>query len=262
MHTKNILRTSVFALAAMFLLTAPASNVLAAEQGKEKESTKIQVDISHWKPTLDANLKVTSNGIGSDIDLKDNLGVSDRNFTDFRITLGNKIRTRVGYTDFNYEGNTNLTAAIDYNGQHYAAGTFVNSKMDMKYYRLGILNRIAGDENNNIDFIVEIKGFQFDTSLKSNYNDSFKKFSGAIPTIGFGASTSLSKKLKLASEITGLTFGSRGHIYDAEANLNYNFTNHSNLAVGYRIFDLKAQGDDNYAQIKLRGPYFKLSHKF
>ena len=231
------------------IISGFSSSVLAAD---------MNVELRHWKADLDSSARVTDNGIGSTVDFNKDLGINDKSFNEIRLSWG---KVRLAYTNFDYTGFNTLSRDIDFNGDHYSANEDVTSKLDIKYYRLGLMRPLI-NSTVKVDWMIDIKGFSFDTAIESELDSGSKKFSGALPTLGVAASSQITNNLSAYGEISGLPFGKYGHILDAEAGVKYSVINNLSVAAGYRVFDLKAKDDEDFAQIKLTGPYFKASYFF
>lgn len=247
MKTKKVVAGLV---SAVFIMGFSAS-ALAAD--------KVEAELRWWKTSLDANAKVGTNA--TNINFKDTLGMSDKNFTDIRFTIGEEKKMRVAYTKFDMSGQRNV-GSVWFQGQNYTAD--VSSSLNIDYYRIGFIRPIKHTDTTKIDYIIDIKGFNFESKLDSNTNALHEKksFSGALPAIGIAASTKLSPQLTGYAEITGLPFGGYGHLYDYEIGAKYQMSSNASLTAGYRVFDLEAKKDDDYAKIKLSGPYFSAEYKF
>ncbi len=97
----------------------------------------------YWITDLTAKAKVVESSIGTDFNLKSDLGVKDEDFTEARFILqtGENSKIRLTYTQVNYSGDQDITRTIEFKGQTYSASTLVKSELDIQYFRLGWINQ-------------------------------------------------------------------------------------------------------------------------
>jgi hypothetical protein len=68
--------------------------------------------------------------------------------------------------------------------------------------------------------------------------------------------------LDIFAEVSGMTFGGFGHIVDAEAGVRFIPIRFLTLSAGYRVFDVRVEHDDDFAKLKLTGPFIGASVRF
>ena len=88
----------------------------------------VDTEYRSWHGTLDSQMKISENGIGSTIDMKNDLGFSDSSIHSGRITLGetNSYQlTRLEFAKMHYAGDTIISRELQYNGRQYAVGSRV-----------------------------------------------------------------------------------------------------------------------------------------
>ncbi|MBI1911319.1 MAG: hypothetical protein HYS21_04905 [Deltaproteobacteria bacterium] len=230
-------------------------------------SAVVDVEGRYWFTELDDTIKVTSgNVIGTEIDLKNDLGVDDKkNFWEGRITLElGSHKLRYGYMPLKWDGSKNLTQSVVFNGQTYSASADVNSELKMDYHRLGYEYDFFDTLNNRLGVILEVKYFDGDAKLKStslglNEQESFKL---PIPTVGITGQVGLPLLLSVGGEVTGVTLGSSAYLVDAEAGINLKPAPFVVISGGYRIFKLHVESDDDKVDLTVKGPFVSLRADF
>ncbi|CQR73375.1 hypothetical protein SOV_51560 [Sporomusa ovata DSM 2662] len=243
-------------------LCVASMNTVATAAADKLNKENITIEVRHWNPNLDGSIKVTDNGVGTNLDFNRDLGIGDKNFNEIRLTFGEKDKFRVAYTNFDYSGHNQLDRSIDFDGKHYDLNENVTSKIDIKYYRATMIHPLSKSTNFNSEWMIDIKGFTFDTAIDSALTKSSKKFSCALPTIGVAAQGQIAPNTTAFAEISGLPLGSYGHIYDFETGIKHEMEKDISLTAGYRSFDLKVKDDEDYAKIKLNGPFFQAAYHF
>jgi hypothetical protein len=246
-----------------------AGCLLIISTGHIFADTKVEIEGRYWITDLESDIKTTINEIvGTDIDLKEDLGISDEDIPEARITLkitkNNKLRA--AYTQIQYSGDKNIERTITFDGNSYTVGTPVESNLDVKYLRLGWLWQFINiaDETIKLGPMFEIKGLSADAALNAPQLglSASETFTGAFPTFGGGLDINPHKKINIFAEISGISLGNYGHFFDAEAGIKLIPIKNFTIAAGYRLFDLKIEDDPDYAKIKIKGPFLSGSFRF
>jgi hypothetical protein len=253
---KSLLKKAVV-LAMSTLVLGTSGMALASEADKSNN-----VEIRYWNPSLSSNVQV-GNG-GTNIDAKSTLGIDDKSFTEVRVNVG---KTKLAYVDLNYTGNRTLTENFTFNDKTYVANEKADSKLDIKYYRIGWDKELAKTEKVTQNLMFDIKVLQMDASVKASLNgvsvvNESKSVTAPIPTIGYNIKANVAKNTDVYAEISGLPLGSYGHFYDSELGVKYSTPGNITIGAGYRVFDLDLHKDDDQFKFKMNGPFFNVSYKF
>lgn len=239
---------------------------MSIHKGKDKG---LNLELGYFKPELTFKSRYTKNNTAvADINFKDELGMGDKNATDYRLHISDNLR--LAYTSFGYDGHRTISKSITYGGSTYNAGVDVKFDFDIDYYRLTWYRPITKTPALKTGWLIDIKGFNIKTGLfgmtsAGTSQGVSKNFKGVIPTIGFSADARISENVSAYAEVSGLPLGKYGHFYDGEIGLKYNPTPNSKVFVSYRSFDLDIKdGDENgdRAKLKLSGPFMGMSYNF
>jgi len=240
----------------------------ASAQGFELEGR-------YWPANLTAIVRVTGDHAEvpedlSTIDLKDDLGLKDKNLKDWRLTLftGPNSRLRVAYVKMDYSADQEVTRTIVFNGQPYTVGTRVLTKLNLDYWRYGWVWEFVGGRSSKVSFgtLLEAKSIAVDAALSAPevappVNEK-KKFSATVPTVGLVLDINPSRALNIFAEASGMSWGDRGHAVDGEAGLKLVLGSHLVLTGGYRYFDLEVKDEPDFAQLKNSGPFVGAALRF
>lgn len=232
------------------------------------QEQRIEVQGRYWISDLDAEAKVVESDIGGKFDFKDDLGIDDENLPEARLIFhtGPNSLLRLAYTQVDYSGEDSVTRTVEFKGQSYTAGTRVESDLDIKYTRLGWLWYFLSlaDEKVKLGSIVEVKAVMADISLKApalSLSES-EDFFGGLPTAGLALDVKPIEKLKLFGEISGIAAGDYGYFFDAEAGIAFAPLEHLSIEAGYRMIDLKAEDDPDFATVQMNGPFVSATLRF
>lgn len=110
------------------------------------------------------------------------------------------------------------------------------------------------------------KGFWVDTSLEAPnmvppVRES-EEFAIGLPTIGIALDINSHKIVNAFAEISGLTAGKYGYFFDGEAGIKIIPIKNLSITGGYRIFDIKAKNEPDYAKLKISGPFIGATLRF
>lgn len=262
---KNLLIAVFLSLAILF----PYSIVFAEEGVGDKFI--LELEGRYWIPKLSANLKLSDYNtmgveiVGTDINIKDDLGIDDKNFFSGRlilqITKRNKIR--FSYLPIRYEGEKQVAKSIDFGGTTYSAGTTVKTELKADMYDLTYeLDAIKGDFG-FLGIILGVKYFDLYGKLEAAGVSEEGEGQAPIPVIGLAGRVYPIKYFNLSGEITGLTVG-KASIYDAEAALNVNPIKYVGISGGYRIMRFTAEDNGGKESVTalLHGPFIALMLRF
>jgi hypothetical protein len=236
-------------------------------------AANITVEARYFSPDL--TFTAQSDDIdynGGSVDFKNDLGIGDKKAPEYRIQFGDNLR--LNYTKFNYKGSATISESFTYGGTDYQVLTDVDSELGIDYARLTWLLPLTKSERLETKWLIDIKGFKFDTTVTGQPQGSppgtvvteTEEFAGAVPSIGFAGNLKLDKagKLQGFAEISGIPLGKYGNFYDAEVGLKCKVAKDTSVNVGYRIFDLDVKDPDSNEQVrfKLAGMFYGLDHKF
>jgi hypothetical protein len=238
-----------------------------AEKGAR---VKVEFEGRYWITNLTAEAKVTDFGIGTDIDLKDDLGLKDEDFPDVRFTWypGPNSKVRLAYTQVAYSGDKTIGRTISFDGKTYSIGTRVITDFDMKYLRLGWTWQFINIAKGKVKFgtLLEAKGALVDISLDAPYLippiKESEKFIGGLPTVGAALDSNPHKFVNVFAEVSGIYAGKYGYFLDGEAGVKIIPIKNVSVVGGYRILDFKVEDDPDLAQLRIAGPFVGATLRF
>jgi len=230
------------------------------------EDYNIEIEGRYWMPKLDSTVKVVENLLGNEIKLVDDLGFDDRkNFAEgrFQIKFFKKHKFNLSYLPMKWEAEKTITRTIEFSGTTYTAGTPVQSKLDLNFYKIGyeydFLAGKAGFLGAGIDVLVA----NVSVELKApGFVDQKEDRTIPIPMIGLIGRLYPFRWANLTAKISGIPLGQYGNIIDAEGSLNINPIKYVGISGGYRYFGVDVKYNDNSFDFKLNGPFVALNIRF
>ncbi len=244
------------------LFMAAAFVLLTGTLIEAGDHSLIEFDGRYWMPDFDSDIRVEDSNIGTEFDVKDDLGIDDENFPDARViwNTGPNSKLRIGYTQISYEGSQSISRTIEFSGKSYTSGTLVNSEMDISYLRLGWIWQFVNIADKfKVGPVIEAKGIMADVSMEApNLSPAVSEdetFLGGLPTAGLALDFAPIDQLNLFCEAGALYAGEYGHFLDAEAGIEIRPLKNVSLVGGYRIVDLKVEYEPDYIKLRLTGPF-------
>ncbi len=142
----------------------------------------------------------------------------------------------------------------------------MKAALNLQYLRFGWAYQFINLEGGKFKFgtLVEIKGVQGDVSLAAPDLgiDNAWNYTAWLPTVGLALDINPVPFLNIFAEFSGLPAGQYGTIWEAEAGVKFIPIKNFTISGGYRLVDIDARNDPDYARVKLGGPYVGLSLRF
>lgn len=270
------LRTCAAALCAAILLPCAApvaalaqfaapSYVPGGPNPATGERYNVEASAGMWFPTVSAIVSSESLGlIGSEIDLVNDLGVVNQDFTDFRLVLrpGRKHKLRFQFTPIKYETEATIGRDLVFNGIVFPIRLKVTSLLEWKAWRFGYEYDFIYRDRGFLGLILEAKYTDVRVELTNPLTTEFSEASAPIPAVGLIGRGYLARNLSITGEFTGfklpgdvLEDEGSGEYYEGDVYATLNFTNNVGVQGGYRALSVKYRIDQDYGDLKLDGFY-------
>jgi hypothetical protein len=228
----------------------------------------VEFEGRYWITNFNSKLRVSDSGLGTEINLKSDLGMKSENFPEGRFTwfTGKNSRIRIAYTQESFSGDNMLDRTIEFSGKTYPANSTVISNLDIKYGRVGWIWQFINIAD-IVKFGTEVDVKLFDAKAKlsapnMDINES-KAFFFGLPTLGLALDvTPPVVPIDAFAEATGMAAGKYGYCYDVEAGVKFVPIKFVNIEGGYRIFYMKAENDQDFAKLRLTGPFVGATIRF
>jgi hypothetical protein len=230
----------------------------------------VEIEGRYWLTKLDASAKITSDSLpGTNADLDKDLGVGNEDLPELRLTLSTGLagKIRLAYLYGGFSGDTTLQKTLQIGGTTFTASSRVESDFEFHYGRMGWAWQFLGVPGIfKVGPLLEIKAFVIDASVRNRTGGSSEHASAvlpiAFPTAGLMANVTPLSWLDIFAEASGVPFGDLGHVVDAEAGVRFLPLPLFTIAAGYRILDVRVGTKDDYAKVRLSGPFVSASFRF
>ncbi|MDD5712993.1 MAG: hypothetical protein PHY31_09605 [Smithellaceae bacterium] len=220
-----------------------------------------------WFPTFNADMRVDTGSVqGTVQNMKDQLGVGYKYVPSVEAYAGiGKNHLSLMYTPIDYDGDTNTTATITFDGQTFGPGnveTDLNMQMLDLEYKIDMIdfeNLLAGF---SLSAIGQIKYMDGSLKMKSGSTEAEKTFQLPVPMVGLGAHIGiLANILEARAKVAGIGW-SDNYFVEALGDISWTPFPFLDLNAGYRHIALKIDYKDVYLDSAFTGPYVALTVGF
>lgn len=200
-------------------------------------------------------------GVGSKVDLEDDLGVddSDNMTAEAAFSLGNFTLT-AGYLPLSFEGDSTLSRTIVFDGQIYRSGSRVASSVDMDILDIGLTYYFLNldDAPTRIQLGLELATKVTDaraeiTDLTFGITESADE-TLPLPTIGLRGRVAFSDFVGLVGRLGYMGY-SDNHFLDADIQVELSPLPMIGVYAGYRHIDISIDESDFFADVEFSGFY-------
>jgi outer membrane protein len=241
------------------VVTVAAGVLLMAGSAFAASGFEVGARGAYWFPKLSGSAQTNASG-DTRFDFKDTLGVNDENipFGEAFLRFGNTT-LRVGYTQFTFDGNKELTQTVVFNGTTFSATDNVISRLEMKMLdgevQYDFLRPDVGVAGFNLGLILKVKYVDGNVELRSTALTETKDFKAPIPMVGAAVGVGFLKDMvRVDARAAGITY-SGNHLFEADAYASFAPLPFVRIQGGYRYIDLEIDKDGTLVSFRLKGPY-------
>lgn len=209
--------------------------------------------------------------LGTRIDFVDDLGMDNDDFEGGRFYFYTTEDSwlRAEYIPFSYDSDGPIRVDAYFEDLALPIGTRVITDLDLQYLKLGWAWQpiSVGDGLFKVGPLFEAKGFLVDASVEApalpvTNNKRSEELNVALPSVGVVMDVNPLDELNIYAEVSGIPAGKYGHLYDAEAGLNFAPFDYVQITGGYRILNFRVDTGDDLARLRLAGPFLSASFRF
>jgi outer membrane protein len=241
------------------MVTLGAGVLLMAGSAFAASGFEVGARGAYWFPELSGDARTSGTG-DTRFDFEDDLGVGDENipFGEAFLRFG-KTTIRVGYTQFSFDGNKELTRTIVFNGTPFLVSDNVISGLDLKMLdgevQYDFLRPDVGVAGFNLGLLLKVKYVDGEVELRNSTTTETEDFKAPIPMIGAAAGVGFLKDMvRVDARASGIAY-SGNHLYEVDAYASFAPLPFVRIQGGYRYIDLKIDESDVLASFTLSGPY-------
>jgi hypothetical protein len=175
----------------MFLIGVAAAPAFAQygrpamEEPPLGEQYHIEGLFDFWSPGLNATVSSESLGIiGSNIDVKSDLGYQDKQVREFRVVLrpAKKHKFKFAYTPVDYTGDVILNRSIVFNGINFNVGLPIQTQFQWNTWRFGYEYDFVYTDKFYVGFIGEVRQTDAQLQLQSPVDNEYTRATSSTST--------------------------------------------------------------------------------
>ena len=213
-----------------------------------------------------STVRVSSAGLGADIDARRDLGIADTNFPagSFAWQHG-RSRLRFDYTPIDYSGDQTVTRTSLFGGRQYTGGTRVVSDLEVRHLQLSWAYQFIDVHHGafRLGPQFEANGFLFRGALDApalslQRTEDLKV---GVPTVGALMTIQPHRGIEIYAQMSGMKVGDYGSYVGSDIGLK-GYWHHILLTGGYRTLNLTARVSDDALHLRLRGPFIGAGFRF
>jgi hypothetical protein len=200
-----------------------------------------------------------------EINLKDDLGLSDKRITQFGLDSN---KGYVRYYNVDNKGSATATKDFEYNGKPFSNFTSITSQVEQTVVDVGAAKSIVKSDGLQVDLLGGLKYMDLGTSIEETGGSGPKatdSMKAIIPTIGIGAQTHIGGGLHAKASISGLDIsidGKKVDTYDLKYGVEYKSGANVAIGAGVQKSRLLAEDGDTKGDLRRDGNYFEVVVKF
>lgn len=233
-------------------------------------NARVELEARYWTPDLTSTVRVAEGGVGTDIDLVDDLGMGDEGFLEGRLSWRPTPRSkiRLAWVPLSYSGDRVVSRTLEFGGETFRVNTRVVSDLDIEYARLGWAWQFIGTKDGNflLGPVLEAKAFRVEASLAAPEFilplSASETFEEVFPAGGLMLDARLGRRALLFAEATIMPANEFGELLDWEVGVKFRPVGGLLLTAGYRALEADAEDDDDRLDLDISGAFFGLSWRF
>jgi len=264
-------RRNVASAAAAIVLALPAGALAqlgrSPSVGREglpsQENYRLRFEYREWRPDLTGTmLKGSRASAGTVVDLNDDLALEkDRTFqarAEIQFKPGQKLRG--SYTRLNYHGDiASAPHTFNFGESRFVTGNRIVTTMKGAYYSADLEWDFVKGPGGFLGGIVGARMLDVDRTLVSPIDakreaDTLRQPQPVIGVVGRG----YAGRLSVEGEFAGLTFGSRGSVFEFDGSGRFHLSDRLALQAGYRILSAKPKNGADAVEFRMGGWHFGL----
>ena len=238
------------------LLAGGAAVSSAQSDSAPAERYTLRLEYLFWSPAPAGQLQKGVSGFeGTLLDAQEDLGLAEHAANPLRgaLRFGESVKLRASWSPIDFRGDTIADRGFVYGTTVVLPGQQVTSSLKGNYVTVelawdflrrpqGFLGLLAGVKFFDIDALV----LNVDTSDRVVETERLP-----VPVIGLAGRAYLTRHLSVEGELSGLTLGDRGYVYEIFAAARLHLTDHIAATGGYRKLVLEGRTDRDYLKMDL-----------
>lgn len=261
----NRIRAAAALAVSLMLVSAPYARA-------EEKTATLELEARYWLPALKASARASGDVNGTDIDLKGDLGLGNKDFAAGKLTwyTGPASRLFFDATFTKFTGETVIEETIEFKDRTFDIGSDVSSELKFHIYRLGWIWEFLHNKSGTLKAgtLLSARAIYLSLSLDGLFNEieqsATESFTAPLPSLGFAIDWDPSEHVNLYLYSSGMPTVVYGYFIEGEAGIKIMPVKHAAITAGYRYEDFNANTASDNAEARLRfvGPFAGVAVRF
>lgn len=240
-----------------------STNALALELSKNsmnKKNLPLSLEARYFSFGADGHLNSSDVNLnGGEVGLKNDLDLLNDRAAEIIFRYKN---FSLDYLRMNKTGGGDFPdgSPLNFGGQSYRGET--SAENNLHYIKLNVDNEIISFLGTGATWSYGLTGVYWDGSVGGGGQSSGKNYFVPLPTVGLGLHMAIMRKMKIYTQLSGMHFGGRGHLFDFEAGLRYSPSKNFSLTAGFRNIGVQVRRGSDSGNFKMSGPFIGLRSDF
>ena len=246
-------------LAPCVVLLVTAAGLSSAQDLPSSERYILRGEYTRWGANLSGKVQ---KGFGADegtlLDLADDLGVGSEGTWQVKATIraGQSFKVRGSYVPLEkYLGDVIAKTNFSYGTETFFASTRVLTSITGKYYTGEVEWDFRRGPGGFFGVFAGAKVFDV-SSVVVAPNEGKRVVQAntiAVPVLGLAGRTYYGRRLSMEGEFSGMTIGSRGHVWEMNFYARFNLSDRLAVGGGFHRVTLQGRDERDSVDIKLGG---------
>ena len=242
--------------------------LIAAAQIAAAQNT-IEFEGRYWIPQFSSQIRVEQNGVGTDIDARRDLGMTNTNFPQGSVAWRRGwSRLSFTYTPLDFSGDQSINQTVVFHGRQYTVGTRVQSELSVQHLQLSWTYELIHVKNGmfRVGPVLEADGFLMHgritaPALMPPVSES-EDLSVGLPCLGLAILIQPHRRLEIYGQVAGMQVGGYGYFIGSDSGVRLQPFKLLLLSAGYQTFNLHVDDSPDFFQLQLRGPFVGAGIRF
>jgi hypothetical protein len=248
--------------AAVLLLALTASAVEAADDElPAPEHYRLRLEYRDFHPGLTGEVQKGAGGeAGTLVDVNRDLGVTDRRTFEahgaIQLKAGHKLR--LSYTRLHYEDDVEeARRSFTFGDTRFERFSPLTTRLNGAFYTAEYEWDFLKGPRGFLGVLIGAKAVDVDWLILSSPDGKRETDTTRAPAPVIGAASRVyAGRLSLEGELSGLTIGDRGTVWEAQASVRLHVSDRLALQGGYRMLKMRAREDLDLGDLRLSGFQF------
>jgi len=249
MRTRTLLLAGSLAVLATGFASAQSETAPA-------EQYAFRVEYLYWSPQPAGELqKGVSDTAGTLVDVREDLGYESHAASPIRAALrvGRSVKLRGSWSPIDFRGSATASSLLVYGTTVVFPEQQVASSLKGNYATAEVAWDFLQRPRGFLGLLAGVKYFDVDTLvLNVDTGDRVVETERLpVPVLGLASRVYVSRRLSLEGEISGLTLGDRGHVFELLLAARVHVSDHLAATGGYRRLALEGRDGRDYLRVDL-----------